>query len=312
MKTKFLLGALALPMFFAACTNEELMEAPVNANLQNRIPLGDVTLDFGGIDSRLALKEGSFNDLTWSNGDDLGASLIDVMANPDSEAETAVEIINQYDLTTTPQTNYRYEYNDGSWTSNAAMVEGNYVFYMPYIENTNRVAPMAVLPIEQTLEQVTIDGETAYSTYNSVLENAKENGNIMAVAYKFLTADGENNDGNKTISINFKQIYATPLISIQNYARDTENQLTDLTIKKIVLKREDDANFTVKQRLNFTSAVRTATEEAWDTPEPASIVAKFNTVLDSEIPTYKGGSWALSGEKISNTVKRSTAQTCPM
>lgn len=302
MKTKFLLGALALPMFFAACTNEELMETPVNANLQNRIPLGDVTLDFGGVDSRLALEEGSFNTLKWSNGDDLGASLIDVHNGGTYTEGVDVNASVMYNLTTTPQTNYRYEYNNGAWASNAAMVEGNYVFYMPYAENTNRVAPLAVLPVEQTLEEVTISGQKAYTTYNSVLENAKENGNIMAVAYKFLSAAGDNNDGNKTISISFKQLYATPLISVQNYARDNDNNLTDLTVKKIVLSKTNNSNFTVKERLKFTSSpASTALAEAWG--GSASIVGYFNTVLNPNDDAYEGGSWAIGD----NTTPRNTA-----
>lgn len=293
MKTKILLGALAMPMFFAACSNEELMESPVNANLQNRIPLGEVTLNLDGINSRLALQEGTFNTFTWSDGDDLGASLIDVRNAVTYDADVHVNTSVMYNLTATPQTNYRYEYNGGAWTSNAAMVEGNYVFYMPYAENTNREAPMAVLPKVQNLEEVTIGGQTAYTTYNDVLENAKENGNIMAVAYKFLSAEGENGDGNKTISVNFKQLYATPLISIQNYARNNENQLTDLTIKKIVLSKENDATFTVKNRLNFTSAAgSTALVEAWGTGA-ASIVKELNTVLNPDNEEYEGGAWAV-------------------
>ena len=303
MKTKFLLGALALPMFFAACTNEELVEAPVTANLQNRIPLGEVTLDFGGIESRLALKDGNFNAFAWTNGDDLGASLIDVRNNATYDADEDINKSVMYNLTSTPQTNYRYEYQNGAWTSPAAMVEGNYVFYMPYVENTQRVAPLAVLPVEQNLEQVEIEGETAYTTYNDVLSNAKENGHIMAVAYKFLSAEGENNDGNKTISVSFKQLYATPLISIQNYARDAENELTDLTIKKIVLSKSDESPFTVKERLNFTSAEgNTALYEAHNNTD-GSIVACLNTVLNPEDEDYFGGTWAVGD----NTYPKATA-----
>lgn len=305
MKTKFLLGAFALPMIFAACTNEELMEAPVNANLQDRIPLGDVTLNFGGVESRLALEDGTFGTFAWSNGDDLGASLIDVVGTPNPNPESLAEVIQQYNLTTTPQTNYRYEYNNGTWASNAAMVEGNYVFYMPYAENTNRQAPLAVLPTVQNLEQVTIDGETAYTTYNDVLANAKENGNIMAVAYKFLTAAGDNNDGNKSISISFKQLYATPLISIQNYARNNENQLTDLTIKKIVLSLSDESDFIVKGYLNFTANNgKDATFEAW-TKNDNSIVDCLNGVLNPDDNNYKGGSW-LQTSGAANLVERTT------
>ena len=302
MKTKFLLGALALPMFFAACANEELVEAQANVNLQERIPLGDVTLNFGNAESRLALTEGSFNAFEWSNGDDLGASLIDVRNATVFDENTHINKSVMYNLTSTPQTNYRYEYNNGAWTSNAAMVEGNYVFYMPYVENTNRVAPLAVLPVVQNLEEVTINGETAYTTYNDVLSNAKENGNIMAVAYKFLSAEGENNDGNKNISVSFKQLYATPLISIQNYARDTENELTDLTIKKIILSKSDASNFSVKQRLNFTAAAgSTALDEAFGAGGN-SIVKCLNTVLNPNNEAYLGGAWAIGD----NTVSKAT------
>lgn len=305
MKTKHLLIALALPSLFAACTAEEFENGNDTVALKNRTPLGDITLDFGGnADTRLGLGDNSFYAFNWVDGDDLGASLIDTRNGTDISGADA-DHITGYNLTTTPQTNYRYEYNAGKWTSNAAMVEGNYVFYMPYVENTNREATMAVLPTTQTLEKRTIEGKDAYTTYNNVLSQAKENGNIMAVAYKFLTAQGENNDGNKSINITFKQLYATPMFTISNYAQDKDGKLTDLTIKKIELSLKTNAQFTVKSPLKYTSnASNTAYTEANGTNK--SIVAQLNENLKADDSNVKVGSWVnLNG--VNNKEKRATS-----
>lgn len=305
MKTKHLLIALALPSLFAACTAEEFENGNDTVALKNRTPLGDITLDFGGnADTRLGLGDNSFYAFNWVDGDDLGASLIDTRNGTDISGADA-DHITGYNLTTTPQTNYRYEYNAGKWTSNAAMVEGNYVFYMPYVENTNREATMAVLPTTQTLEKRTIEGKDAYTTYNNVLSQAKENGNIMAVAYKFLTAQGENNDGNKSINITFKQLYATPMFTISNYAQDKDGKLTDLTIKKIELSLKTNAQFTVKSPLKYTSnASNTAYTEANGTNK--SIVAQLNENLKADDSSVKVGSWVnLNG--VNNKEKRATS-----
>lgn len=305
MKTKHLLIALALPSLFAACTAEEFENGNDTVALKNRTPLGDITLDFGGnADTRLGLGDNSFYAFNWVDGDDLGASLIDTRNGTDISGADA-DHITGYNLTTTPQTNYRYEYNAGKWTSNAAMVEGNYVFYMPYVENTNREATMAVLPITQTLEKRTIDGKDAYTTYNNVLSQAKANGNIMAVAYKFLTAQGENNDGNKSINIAFKQLYATPMFTISNYAQDKDGKLTDLTIKKIELSLKSNAKFTVKSPLKYTSnASNTAYTEANGTNK--SIVAKLNENLKADDSNVKVGSW-VDQKGANNVVPRATS-----
>lgn len=305
MKTKHLLIALALPSLFAACTAEEFENGNDTVALKNRTPLGDITLDFGGnADTRLGLGDNSFYAFNWVDGDDLGASLIDTRNGTDISGADA-DHITGYNLTTAPQTNYRYEYNAGKWTSNAAMVEGNYVFYMPYVENTNREATMAVLPTTQTLEKRTIEGKDAYTTYNNVLSQAKENGNIMAVAYKFLTAQGENNDGNKSINIAFKQLYATPMFTISNYAQDKDGKLTDLTIKKIELSLKSNAKFTVKSPLKYTSnASNTAYTEANGTNK--SIVAQLNENLKEDDEAVKVGPW-VDQKGANNVVPRATS-----
>lgn len=307
MKTKHLLIALALPSLFAACTAEEFDQGNDAVALKNRIPLGDVTLSFGdNANTRLGLGEDSYYAFSWVDGDDLGASLIDTRNGTDISGADA-DHITGYNLTTTPQTNYRYEYNAGKWTSNAAMVEGNYVFYMPYVENTNREATMAVLPTTQTLEKRTIEGKDAYTTYNNVLSQAKKNGNIMAVAYKFLTAQGENNDGNKSINIAFKQLYATPMFTISNYAQDKDGKLTDLTIKKIELSLKNSAKFTVKSPLKYTSnASNTAYTEANGSNK--SIVAQLNENLkeDDDEGAVKVGPW-VDQKGANNVVKRATS-----
>ncbi|WP_455608437.1 fimbrillin family protein [Bacteroides rodentium] len=74
MKTKYLLAAMALPLF-AACTQDEFMgqenESAASA-LQNRIKVGKVTLTGGEADTRI-----NWETKRWEEGNVLGLFLMD-------------------------------------------------------------------------------------------------------------------------------------------------------------------------------------------------------------------------------------------
>jgi len=223
MKTKHLFLAMALPVAFAACTSEEIIENTQTQNLNARKALGDVELVFdNGVESRMTAEGGNIGFVV---GDGVGACLVDVYSPTGDEEDAAIE---NYKLTSYIQTNYQYKRDEaGNWTTTARMVEGNYMFYAPYNgEHLERTSIMTGIPTIQNLD-LTEDGTIDKF---SALDEFLKSGKPAYVGYKFLEA--ENQD--LKISVNMKPIYAYPEITIDN----TElkgSDAEDLTITKVVI-----------------------------------------------------------------------------
>lgn len=115
MKTKFLLGALGLTAAFAACTNEDIVEANVNnAALEGR-KVVDMEL-VSGLGSRLTLENGV---PAWEDDDKIGSILVDPA--------------NLWEVEQTSHLgNNRWDYVDGKFTTEGTTVEGAWMFYYPY------------------------------------------------------------------------------------------------------------------------------------------------------------------------------------
>lgn len=155
MKTKHLFYSLALASAFAACTQEELVEAPVvKDNVADRPMAGVVEFSTEGVESRFNYEKS----VGWEKGDVLGMYLMDnfVDGSDPSNWENwhVAEHYNangtywkyqnhwfaMYQLTNSIQSNYPYTYNEkGKWTNPAKLVEGNYFSMFPRNEKaTNR------------------------------------------------------------------------------------------------------------------------------------------------------------------------------
>lgn len=224
MKTKHLFLAMALPVAFAACTSEELVESVQNQNLDARKALGDVELAFGeGVDSRLAVSEaGAF---IWSEGDGVGACLVDVYVPTGDEDDAAIK---NYKLTDYIQTNYQYKRDAaGKWTTTARMVEGNYMFYAPY--NGNHLARTSIMAGAPTVQNLSLNEDGSINQY-SALDEFVKSGKPAYVGYKFLAAEGQENK----VAVNLKPIYAYPEITIDNTNLSASEE-RDLTITKVVI-----------------------------------------------------------------------------
>lgn len=142
MKTKYLLAAMALPLF-AACTQDEFMgqenESAASA-LQNRIKVGKVTLTGGEADTRI-----NWETKRWEEGNVLGLFLMD---ETQYDNQIAVEEENNanktffmdqtnwnrmYSLSNYYNTNFPFKFDatDSSWKNDDAVVEGNYFAIAP-------------------------------------------------------------------------------------------------------------------------------------------------------------------------------------
>lgn len=242
MKTKHLFLAMALPVAFAACSSEEIVEGVQNQNLDARKALGNVELVFGdGAESRMTAEGGNIGFVV---GDGVGASLVDVYSK-NADATKAAVAINNYLLTDFIQTNYQYKYDGSSWTTTARMVEGNYMFYAPYNGNhlTRTAIKTGVENQELTLaEDGTID---AYSAIDGFLKS----GQPAYVGYKFLKAEGQD----LKLSVDMKPIYAYPLITLDNSDEDAEK---DVTITKIAFMSANlisEAGITIGNKSNIAA-----------------------------------------------------------
>ena len=168
MKTKHLFLAMALPLAFAACTSEEIIENAQDQNLDARKALGEVELVFGDeVNSRMTAEGGNIGFVV---GDGVGACLVDVYSKNADAAKAAVAI-NNYLLTDYIQTNYQYKYDGSSWATTARMVEGNYVFYAPY--NGEHLARTAIKTGVNNVQNLTLAEDGTIDKYSALDEFLK-------------------------------------------------------------------------------------------------------------------------------------------
>lgn len=286
MRTKYFLTALALPAVFAACTSDELDTLNSKEEMKNRIELQNVSFGTNGVSTRLAQGD-NFNQLLFESNDGMGACLIDAPNAVWGTEET--DHIKWYNLNTDRiQTNYRYNYAEGTWTSQANLVEGNYMFYMPYGIGQSRGAILANLPTTQALAK-DVNGE--YSTFGDVIAQSVKSGAPLVAGYKFL----KEGDSNTKLDLTLQHLYAYPKITLTNVlGRDVE-------ISQIVLTVGDGQSFTVKAPFKYATGSQTAYIEA-DRAGDSFVDCFFDAATATD---GKNGKWS-EGE-ISNTDAKKTA-----
>ncbi|MBQ4283188.1 MAG: hypothetical protein IJB96_04590 [Lachnospira sp.] len=233
MKTKHLLTGLVLPALFAACTAEEIetSNGMIQNDLNQRPTVGDVTLGFGGVNSRAALDEdGLYNTIEFTeNEDGIGARIIDSYSAAGVKDKNDKRVAwKDYEITDYASTNYRYVYNGDVWATNALMVEGNYMFYFPYNEKNLSRGPLEIItPIHQTVKPNEDGGEK-----NAIAElYAGEN--PVFVGYKFISAEDQELEQN----VDMKPVFAYPYITLTNnweIEEDGDEFGQDVTITKVV------------------------------------------------------------------------------
>ena len=223
MKTKSLLTAMALPLVFAACSQEELVNENNATNLGARKVVGEVSinLDEEGM-SRMAFVGGE-NPYQWEAGDQFGACLMDVPANGAAMPNYSVGFWNRYDLVDYVHTNYPFTRQaDGSWTSEAVMSEGNYFFYYPY--NNNLGGRRSALKVSIPTQQVLADGAKASSALDQQL----------FVGYHSVQAKAGKEK--ESLSLKMEPLLAFPGFRLKSSGNSTE----EITVYKIAFNSGEE------------------------------------------------------------------------
>lgn len=289
MRTKYFLTALALPAVFAACTSDEFDALNSKEEMKNRIELQNVSFGMSEASTRLAQGD-TFNELLFQNNDGMGASLIDVPNGTWGDSNEP-DHVKWYNLNTDKvQTNYRYNYADGSWTSQANLVEGNYMFYMPYGKTQSRGAMLTNLPTTQALAKGA-NGE--YSTFSDVIAQSVESGAPLVAGYKFL----KEGDSNTKLELTLQHLYAYPKITLANTTG------ADVEISQLILSSATP--FTVSAPFKYAeNAGNTAYAEA--TGSKDSFVDCFFDAATATAGTGTNGNW--SKNEIDDTEARATSE----
>lgn len=250
MNKKIYLSALVLPAVFSACTQDDLTGLESNAQ-QQRVTLAEVTFA-DNIESRLAFEnQGSFNNFSLKPGDAIGAYLIDVPTSTivtdqtlegwnnsgknEYEIETGLKAA--YGIQRTISGSHKFVYADGQWTTLDQMVEGNYLYVLPYQEKKTRELITTELPQIQYLKYK--QGTTTLDDL-SLMNQVVESGQPLAVGYEFLSRY------NSQVSGQLKQIYAYPMITFLN------GQEQSVEVQKVVINSE--AGFQLKGTINLENA----------------------------------------------------------
>ena len=277
---------MALPLAFAACTSEEIIENAQDQNLDARKALGEVELVFSDeVNSRMTAEGGNIGFVV---GDGVGACLVDVYSK-NSDAAKAAVAINNYLLTDYIQTNYQYKYDGSSWATTARMVEGNYVFYAPY--NGNHLARTAIKTgiVNQELTLAEDGSIDAYSAIDGFLKS----GQPAYVGYKFLKAAGQD----LKVSVDMKPIYAYPLITLDNSDEDAEDNVTITKIAFLSSKLVSEASITVGNAANIAAK---------------NAEGVVGNLFNEGATAAKNGSWATNkymiGNKTSNVIDEANAK----
>lgn len=211
---------------FAACTNDDFIsiEQGIQSGDAAMRPSVNVTLNVeegGEADTRLAF--GDKNKYEWEVGDTIGALLMDVMAsdvrpNDDLEAWQERPWVTRYELVDYVKTDYPFTRQDnGTWTTNTKMLEGNYFFAYPFASyEGNREA------VHSIGEQVQ-NGKDGRSSYAD---------NQFFVGYGRIFAGTKGNDVlNSTVEMT--PVLGAIGITIESVAEH------DFTVEKIVLSSPD-------------------------------------------------------------------------
>ena len=209
MKKTRILSVVALTSLMAACSNEDVAVLDNNGLKQdlNIRPLVENTTiaDGENLDSRLEVT-GKYRP-NFVDGDKLGAVLIDEPVYTSQTAYATAKrggtpTIELYNVVEKMYSNYPYERVDGAWYTQAALVEGNYMFYAPFNEANSSVRsnPIVKLPVKQTVTSKT-----------SAIDEFAASGDIVKVGYAFMDASGSMKP-----SVAMHDVFAYPLITLKN------------------------------------------------------------------------------------------------
>lgn len=268
---KILLPGMLATIAFAACTNEELVPQQTTVpefDLSSRPVVGQVDLVFGP-QTRMGLGTG-YNGFEFAATDKLGARLIDEVntgklnyKNHQFRYKAAVNNV--------AYSNYAYEKQaDGSWGTEALLVEGNYMFYAPYdAEARDRSALGVTFPIVQNIDPTSTDKvKTEKGDLDANVDAIQEffsgeNGHTAFIGHYFLDAS-KDIDG---ITPAYNHLYAYPVITLTNdYKVSKAGELVGekITINRVIISSSNIySNYTVNNE-GIMDALRNSAVEYKD------------------------------------------------
>ncbi len=290
---KYLLPGMLAALAFAACTNEEIVsqqtEAP-EADLSDRPVIGQVDLTFGA-QTRIALDEKAdyYGAIEWGLNDKMGARIID---QPTGDPKYKDHSLN-YTASNYASSNYKYTRGTGAtWTTEALMVEGNYMFYAPYNENARgREALQVEFPIEQEIrtdvEVAPLKGGVNVDAIRQFYAN--DGKYVVAIGHKFLSAKEEKT----SYEVNYNNLYAFPKFTLKNSYKVDENgdydpdgEAKEISINKVVIGSA--ANIRQYYKVNHGHII-----SAYEDAKVEDVVAGRNDGYTNNTTVRANGSWRM-------------------
>lgn len=203
MKTKHIFYSMALVAVLGSCTAEEFNTVESNKqDLSVRPLLGDIELATESAQTRFGMSENGSTAPVFVDGDKLGAAIIDVPTYTAGSYD-GTDPITQYNIVEYYSCNNAFTRQNGVWTVDQPMVEGNYLFYAPYNEKMQARTPLSItLPEEQDASEAT-----------SALKSFYNSGNVVRLGYQFLAA--KNGEAQKP-SVRMYDVFAYPQFTIKN------------------------------------------------------------------------------------------------
>lgn len=221
MKTKYLIAMLAAPMFFAACSQEDLIDSVPGTEKIEGTPYGN----------ELVFNVGDRNDAStrittdgqWSTGDQIGMAWIsDGVANTSGVYQAGKLVTGVFGDLTNVIGNVPLNFVSGtSFKSNTMMFVGTYLAYYPFNEGLKEVGE---LKLSVGANQTSKDLEDAY--------------NKMIFASDTLSLQAENAGTGKTPVIGMKRL--SNMLALEIYLKDNSETMTAPVIQKVELDLQDD------------------------------------------------------------------------
>lgn len=223
MKTKYLIAMLAAPMFFAACSQEDLIDSVPGTEKIEGTPYGN----------ELVFNVGDRNDAStrittdgqWSTGDQIGMAWIsDGVADGEGNYQAGKLVAGSFDGLTDVIGNVPLNFVSGtSFKSNTMMFVGTYLAYYPFNEGLKEVGE---LKLSVGANQTSKDLEDAY--------------NKMIFASDTLSLKAENAGTGKTPVIGMKRL--SNMLALEIYLKTNSTTMTAPVIQKVELDLQDGSS----------------------------------------------------------------------
>lgn len=255
MRTKHLLvSAMALPLLFAACSQEELVSDNSNSpSLAGRKTVQNVVINTDMPATRMVYGNG----YEWVAGDQFGACLMDEFS-PSNDGNWW----NDFTLVDYIQTNYPFTRQESAnWTSEAVMQEGNYFFYYPY--NYNMGGKRTPIRLTVPTEQYVKDGEATSTVLN----------NQLFLAYSPIVA--EEGKEKEVLDLTMQPVLAFPAFNLKNVGTGS------LTVKRIAFAA-DSKNWPGEYELKATGFNNTGFALLDDKGQRDELIGQLSSVTDKE------------------------------